>query len=495
MFSYSGASAAGLKPSGDFWLPEYPDRRFQGLYEVLESGSASVEFLGQTSLQQWRTEPVVHGIVEGTPVTLFDAYLHGWRNAGEYRTERRIATMAIEGGHFPTRSEATFRSATLVIHGMETWVDAWYFSGMDGPAISTEDDRHPYHLPYLTAEARDAKFTLKPDFQLPDGYTKLMWPHTLAIEVEEALDFETFWRVYVRPLRDLLLHVLRKPIDVDIKHLMPESSPGSRDFKTYEVRRYSPSRGSSFSRLWPLWSLHDVTFGEAVERWFDLDDKVGVSLMLLEQAMDDQSGWPATRFLSAVAAAESFARILNDETPYDFPKWLQPAAESLKSRYRSRLRKKMSRVDGVTLAGRLAQMVEALPIRVAMRTVLNGHRVDARTDWAKAVAKARNHLAHGGTEAAAMNADPARLYRMTDELIGLVTLRIAQELGFTHEERLFVMAAELHGDFSVRHDSKGKLRFDRPTRPAERSEASELQPRPSPDHPDSAPAPDRPGSP
>jgi hypothetical protein len=395
---------------GTWWLPERPDLQVAGDYVIEDDGGPSLRLIGalpvkpSTSLEATRV-PVVLGQCEGVAITLQDCLVESDRfGSRDLRLQQLVATISFEGEHLDNQAAASFDNCMFTIPGIARWSGITLvepYCHVDGP------DEEWMYARWRASEVLKA--------QVPGGRIELVTATgtrasgfagftieqatRLLFEASEPLAYQELWVRFVRPLRDFFTLAFDEPVattgtTVWSTRRQPARRPGRVSSRVrvhashLEQREWRSTFGMLFTR-------NDVDVALALARWFEIDSKASVALMLLAQARHEPAGWITTRFLSAVGAAESFHHSLHKA----------PGRPSL--------------------AQRLLALIEFTPA--------SSQFITDRRGWCKAVADARNDLAHGNPGARDLARAFDHLYGLTTSLLGLLSLYLMKQLGFDDE--------------------------------------------------------------
>lgn len=380
--------------AGVFWRPESRETTVAGTYFVTEDGGVEVDLHGTLAPDGERKVAVLHGHVEGMPVTLLDCGLLGERTQSRggpspVTYSQWWVRSAVEMAH--TDHEVAFNEIDIQLAHLSQWAD-----------VDAEFDHISWRDTAPAARVPGAEISINTQVSMiVQSYRSRTFrqEQVLSIRTDRPWAHDELWTTYVRPLVALLTLAIGQPLRPDVVHTgnTTRSAQNPRGFVDVEVRHHRPARDDYETDPTMLWTMSDLDFATSVRRWFDLDRRAALSLTLHQQARDGTGASPATSLLNAAIAAESLHRELYD--PGGRPN-LRTSLTSL--------------VDG---AGEIATQVLGHP-----------------ESWITKVTKARNDLAHGNAAGMVLLREPARLQAMADSVTALVTLRLMSELGFTQDD-------------------------------------------------------------
>jgi hypothetical protein len=428
------------------WLPEDLDNQIAATYRVGEDGGVEFDLHGKTlsGPDDWHL-PAVHADVEGIPVSLFDCYIssssgrRGLRGSGPVH-QSWWAQSAVEGVRATDADALRFSRMSVTSRGLADWVGVdtvdWTFR------VEGEDDvvnafEWRQHQPWKV-DLQEARLELGIGVGWVDRAFRdktITQQASFRICPTEPMTYDDLWASFVRPLSQLMTIVVGEPIEANVLGLELAGADSAvledHDLRYgIRVRRHNSRRYSlEDTRTHELlWRLNDWDFAEGLTRWFRIDGRVPAATALLALAQDTKSGWVASRFLSAVGAAEALHRGLHGEAV---------ASAAHQERMSSILSKVTSR-EARWLRGSLKRSHEpSLQQRLAELAGEAGHPtwrfIQRPREWSAQIANARNALAHGRPDGVDVMKDPRLLSDMTRSVIGMITMRLMRELGFTEE--------------------------------------------------------------
>lgn len=428
--------------AGRFWLPEHPDRRVHGdlnfdddgiqlqitdpLRAPLPRGGGGVG-----GSPQFIEEPVVHGqLHDGTELTLLQASGYSMPVDGLQETWRISFVLS---GRLLT--EDHFEQVTVVFDYLMAWVRP--------PGIV---DAGPTAETFTINSQRSALA----ETALPDGRTvkvitgvegrrdesSVHFQQWCAFEVEgpttPLIDILNQW---VRPLQDLLVVCLGRPVRMDTVLLRPPDQdlrmpllrlslnavqpPAARPPSAAHIESYSAPTLFTYARSPEL-------FADLIGRWFSLVNRLPMPVTLFCGPFYAPFIYSQHRYASTFQSAEGLARAEfagREKKPSEHQQRVQAVTEALKS---AELDAETIRWAASVVQGRNDKPLHALMAELIAATGEVGRRLlEALPDLPNRAAAARTNVSHPATTG------PAALERhwIGEALVWVVRVHLLAHLG------------------------------------------------------------------
>ncbi|WP_327652974.1 HEPN domain-containing protein [Micromonospora aurantiaca] len=428
---------------GMWWLPSSPECRIPG---TLSFDADSLELVAHGSLEptspaiqstpQWTTTPVILGRThEGKDVTLLNAGGANFAGPGVAKSSYRIG-IALTGYH------------TTSDRFVEAWCQFDCLNAWTQPPPVTESGNRPreytlrfHHADLAQAQAGAAKVRLTAsvigNIKRDKVTCKQLTYFVFTFDPSSSSDILGNW---VRPLQDLLILTLGKPVRMTELHLKTESTDKLAE-ATFEAVQPAPSRRD------PDWSSivgysaptlltfrdSPVPLEELLPRWFEVRSKLAEVLALLHAPQYAGFMFGEHRYAATFQSAEALAHALG-----------YSGREKSKQQHRTRVEQliraaQSAGIDEETVewAERILRSRNDKPLSKQIHDLVTStgrigeEIIKASADFGQIAASARTGVSHGG---AAKALDPAERHWHGEVLRWVVRARVLMELGIRKEE-------------------------------------------------------------
>lgn len=438
---------------GQWWLPYSPERRVPGtltfdddglelvLYEALGEFVLPESGVAHMGAPEWKVEPVLHGRSRARKdFTLFEA--GGANLAGPFFESREVyrPTLALEGSH---TKEDRFTSIWCSFDYLGAWVDV--------PTVTTHEPdlvKIAFRAQELTnARLSDASVRLMTGVNGTAGGARVeltQWT-ALAITPDEPSSAKALIDRFSRPVQDLLMLSLGRPVRLTSVHLQPADQEDPREgtaqafFAAVQpsVARKAPRDAAlaieSYTAPTILSSRRTTMPLDAIlTRWFELWPRHrGVLELLLSPLyapfMYGEHGFAST-FQSAEALHDLVGLHASDLSKAEHRRRVKAVATALEvAELSDDVREWVGRLIGGRNDTPLARRIEAL----VRSTGPVGEAVLAADEhFGRTVASARAGVSHGSAKKKTKHKelDPVGRYWYGQVLRWVVRTRILMEL-------------------------------------------------------------------
>jgi hypothetical protein len=424
--------------AGEFWLPNAPNDRLLGRYEVVESGGVEVELYGAFGHETATpfgglpvaNMPLLRGqvgdntITGGTEVTLLDLV----PQLSSARMRRFTANRTIEGAGFNSLDDIQVTLATVRLGYLDDWVDRAAGSW----ETDESDENYPHiHRPIfhedLVANVPGAEVRLRSLGSEFISHAEIAFrvSSEFLVTTDEPVGLDDLFFRFLRPLRDLLSLATSYVVRVESQEI---GVPGQEHHGfpvMAQVRAHRGQASDSPARVRQpemLVTPDVVPFADLLRRWYDVEDRATVAISFWLSAR--QSTDVLTKTSDAITALESLHRALHgDGSPsqrhQDRMTRMQAVLENRDWRWLQRF---VSRSHEPTLERRLIDLADALGDCRA-RIVGPGNA------WAQEMVRIRNAVAHGLDQAITVGMDVRRTLALSHLAIAVAEARLALAVG------------------------------------------------------------------
>lgn len=465
-----------LELPGYWWLPAYPDERVPGTLTYSRQAGAGLALIGalrddrsgpSTSLP---THPVLHGESQGKFVTLLSC--HTTRRAPHFGpaaisvSERLEPEVVLLGVLLDDRDEAVFDRLVFGLENLLPWSRrSGLEESMDMPGEGESGRVNGLARSFRPPEALQAALpgavvrlvidaAVRETHQRDSTAVAIEERARLVVEVERP---EPVLDLLHRtgPFQDLL--TLATGQRAGLTHLSlgvqkpepatgtksPEATPAPAEDEEALAERVHvdprvsvevfaqatfpadpDARALDYSPYHMLFTLDDVTFDEVVTRWHRLYERVAPACHLLFGLRYIETGYVASRLVTAVGAAETLhRRLYSDERPWsaeDFAALRAGALQGLDKRQAKWVNEKL--FNELTLRERLLALIDRVGADVVAPFIPD------REQWASAVKNARNDLTHQDPKREQRRPTTRALFALIETTAALLTLALLKEL-------------------------------------------------------------------
>jgi hypothetical protein len=426
--------------AGTWWHPLTPDRTTKG--HLLRDGERWVLRVVGTirpSDHHDRTHDhpaTLKGETGGTPVTLLDCAFMQARSAGpEAIEETWLVQTAVHGADISGWDDPTFDLVSAQLDDLANFMNLHLIEHerrddaddvivvKRPPRIEATVDGVEYEL-FSGGATNTSARSVKHEYRAE-----------LRIQLPAPISLADIHNEHLRAMRYLLC--LATVADVDVRSLsLGAANQDEPDFPvaTWQVldRDHDPRSDRQDTVSWTmLFTCSDWDFASGFPVWKNLVEKYGPTCDLLFSRTSRHTAYISTLFMNTVGAAESFHRRWTTTSRRATPEHKARMARILAAaptEDQDWLRQKLQHSHEPTLAARLADLAT---VSETARAAFVG---DAGR-WAKAIADARNALAHRPADRDdPEKVDPYGLLALEESLAAMLTVCLLRELGFPEEE-------------------------------------------------------------
>ena len=397
--------------SGEWYLPENPDRRIHGIlsYSVehtklqLEESFYPIDgLLGSTNTL--KTYPVIHGISsEGDAMTLLDAqqtaFSLNFRSGGIKNKETVISSLLLIGAKIP--ADNSFKEMNFRLPGLQAWLCI--------PVIKESMDNDPSTsnrvLTFRVNPISEQSIRIRSINANVDWFSSWHSSHNPF----KSIDFSVSAWVTFRPdepqkiawyfdqldkLTTMLSFLAGTPMAPDcIETPFGESHKRVYMMATlYDVKYCSFDSPHEF--FMPRAAI-GIELSHVINRWYEVSTKVYAPSQLARSVLSSETLWLHVEFLSIMHALEGFHRALYDgnymtKEEYEAPrKTLGDAIpSSLLPDHKAALKSRIKYGYQYSLRKRLDKLANSLPEKI--RKKILGKEGDISQSWIDT----RNYYTH-----------------------------------------------------------------------------------------------------
>lgn len=448
--------------TGHWWLPDNPGDKVPGVlmfdpkeglklrliggweYRVLEEPAPGVTTL-TNEFQRW---PMVHGFGDEKDITLIDVKLRSansfsLHNFSDPPTKMELgAHLALVGCLLEDPEEPAFVGGIATVENLTQWaghagVKMTHIFRADVGAVSGSIELthrepltadlgevqaklhhvawQPFADQYRSGTVARIKENASVEFSSEDGRRADDWIQYLAA-VGDLVSMSTLtacglisMRVYLPPTPD------QYPEDHPHRNMRHEVA-------VYAARVVMPKPDERAHEAWQMiLTLADLSFDQLIPRWMAVHEKFAAARGMILGLHYVTGGYLETQVVTAVAAAESFHRALEEDPPMpdeQFQTLRKLLLAAVPKQFKSWLSDRIMRNEP-TLKQRLSELARRPgPFMKEL--------VPDPAKWAKAAGDARNALAHVGASGEQDMNDLFTVVRVTE---AVVILNLLHELG------------------------------------------------------------------
>lgn len=442
--------------SGEWWLPDAPERPFSGILTYDPAKGLSLALIGG-----WRyTEPVepfpgarvgrgdflrwpiIYGRTGETPLTLIDTWVNEARGANDDRPDGlRIGAMTLLFNlHLERLGDPAFVSGWVTTENLTEWTGR---SALRGEVAAQRDEQRVEPLEAIAGDLTVRLHTLssyRSSSRQRDGYHIQQWEHAA---MEFLSDSPRSMSDFLEPMgavSDLMtLSTLSPCADITVRLYgppLPDRYPeghflASRPHRVdvYQHRTQTPDSDAG-AAIWMdfVMSLDDHSFETVIPRWFEVRATFKAALDALLGLTYLPGGYLQTRVVSAVSAAEAFHRALDVPPPLpdaEYASLRSVLFAAVPAHHRQWLHDR-TRYNQPTLVERLVDLARR-PGSFMSVLVPDPHA------WAKAAAQTRDGVAHFATPGHSRYDELHAIVKITTSV---VTMNLLSVLGVSRERML-----------------------------------------------------------
>jgi len=458
--------------TGHWWRTDLPDQQVPGVlyWDPAEGlrldliggwstppettrleGDTKVTTVSSRSLPSW---PILHGLANGKAITLIEPDVTRQQTFrlsdffGVPSTTFVRATTALIGCHLTDADDPAFIAGSATVENLTAWAVR---SGIemthtfDAPVGEVSGQIELRRLAALEATIPD--FTVKLHTAAWQPYDQDSRAGRMArVRERNTVEFASAAGASVSDLLtalgsigDLVSLASLRACGIITTHLYlpptPERYPAGHplgsmrpDVEVYTRRIVTPDPDAdAVDHRGFVMTLADLPFEELLPRWMEIHERFSAARGMVLGLRYVSDGYIETRVVTAVAAAESFHRALEEEPPMpaeEFAKVRKLALAAVPTEHRQWLANKLMRNEP-TLKQRLLEL-GSRPGQFMSKLLPNPEA------WARAAGAARNGVAHTG---APDDMTAEQMHAVSEVTAAVVVLNLLYELGIP-EERL-----------------------------------------------------------
>ncbi|GAB6856713.1 hypothetical protein JCM13591A_08180 [Microbacterium xylanilyticum] len=399
--------------------------------------------------EEMREWAVIHGRAENKLLTLLDASVRSARtfnlarmfDGGPDELELRAETLLV-GCHLEGRGQPAFESAIVTAENLATWsrqtnlnqsMEFDDASGMRTTGITA------VAVPPLIAELGD--FTAKlHTLSWTPGFKYQRWGTTAEVRERATIEFEAAaprplleWTRLMAMVEDLLsLSTLSACALIWMRVFLPATPDDDwpvghplhmrrHEVQVYQQRILKPRPDEEAITRDFVLTLDDLPFEKLMPKWMSIDAKFSAARSMILGLRYVTGGYLESKVVTAVAAAESMSRELNEPAPVMTRRQLRDlrttVVEAAPEQWQPWVRERFANAEP-TLKERL-EVLAARPGEFMSLLVPNA------SAWATSAANARNKLAHAGSSSHTGH----ELYAVVEITSAVVIMNFLFELG------------------------------------------------------------------
>lgn len=438
---------AKIQSSGQFWLPQEPDKKVAGTLLIEDGGQIAVEIVGL--LEGWQ-EAMTSSATDEIPRIVGEVEKHGYvtldgcffenKNIsfGSLARSRLHVSFAFLTVAYGYEEPVNFTKFQFGIEGLDEW------HSLTGIKIHHELQKKSATINFEPPEdfdlwtGGDVRLRISFSWTLPGVPSLTNAAISQSSHLIAEYDSPTTLREFSK-LAHRLIHFFTLAIGkvVCLKELTASSptfieavEPGGRT-RPIRVPIYFESLSfcevpSKISRFEMLFTYPDIAANRqsVFVRWFAVHEKVGAGMNLYFSATGDPQKYLNVRFLWLAQALETYHRRTTDEKvlpepEFELLRW--NVVEATPAPFRDFIQGKLAYANEVSLRTRIKQMVARFEAHFAPPDVKKfvGLLVDTRNYFTHFDPASESKAAHGSD-----------LWRLTLKMEALFQLLMMQDLGF-----------------------------------------------------------------
>ena len=432
---------------GVFWLPEKPDQKVTGQLSFTLDDGPQVSLVGGFALSFIRSFPVVHGVLDNAPCTLFNCrHTSSKSSYGGLQQTVLKADLLLVGEHVASLDEPIFTGSNVRFGGLDEWVS---FSAFKISLPETDYVKTPSRFDLITqtpiiVRSNEIGGTVKlcGHYNGSFGHRKIDWEHHSFIEIE-----------FDKPVS---IHFLHKSV-FELQNLFSLLTWTGVPVSYYSALRLVAKdqmniTGKSLSGLYGRWTIpsqgdkissHLLTnladvfddFPQIVASWFQSSSAIKTSRNLLTSIVRSEGQYLQFMFLALMQTVEATHRSF-DSKSYMSEADSKMVCQILKAAipnnvsedHRASLKSRIKFGNELSLRTRLKELFLKIP------ESLHPH---ISNDWKVFVGQAvdmRNAQTHPNTDGTAPEPDLTQMWQACQRIKLLLTILFLNELGLSFEK-------------------------------------------------------------
>jgi len=434
-----------FETTGIFWLPERVDHRLPGHLKHSTAEFPQVTLVGSLNSRPFSDFPVIHGVLDDAPCTLFDCQIRSSRGSASGIVQTVIdASLLLVGEHVSSMDDAQFEGLRVRFDGLDEWVDFraisidaddWLKPG--GPSKFDLQSHDPVVID-LNEAGVSVKLVGRHNGEFGNRY--IDWAYHSFFDVDSS-----------QPLRIQALC----DVSVELQSLLALLTWHRTSISYLSIYRSVPTEsrhpdGKAWSGLYGNWSANvegrsfrsltnydDVgsALPQVISSWFSSPPAVKIARRLITSIIQAEGLVLDFGFLTLMQAAEALHRALDpnnytSETEYQAIEKSLIAAipASVTAEHRASLKSRIKYANELSLRTRLKALFQALP---------EGMRGQISSNWKEMVGKAvnvRNDLTHPNTAGTNVKLDANQMWQLFQQMKLLLTIVLLNNLGMAYDQ-------------------------------------------------------------
>lgn len=445
---------------GYFWLPNDAEK-ISGRLLISESGKCSLELLGffgslTTGLNVApKNLPMIHGVVEGGTVTLYDCFYQN-RNIGFGTVSRSKlhVTTVFRGAHLPPDGDVTFSKLEAAITGLDEWLQiSGITSGFELDEANKVQSAFIRYVPppkiELALPAMRVMFEFAWTAPIGGAKTEAKITHQarLAVVPDVEMPFEAL-RQHLRRLTNFLSFAADQPLAIEALYAYAPANSVHQggELKPLSMPVFFESSAASLS---VSFDRHDLLFAypnvadqleQMLTIWLDQHEALAPAFDLYFSVRSGRHTYLESAFLSIAQGLETLHDRTSSETlesPEEFARRVSSILANCPEEYRPWLGEELAYANKPSLRTRLRRMIKPFASCFG--------NAESRKAFVDKVVDTRNYLTHYDPALADRAAHGVEIYHLTAKLEALFQLHLLAMIGISQDriEQLLVVNHKL----------------------------------------------------
>ena len=432
---------------GVFWLPEKPDQTIAGQLRFSSDDGPQVSLVGGLRPFPINSFPVVHGVLDDAPCTLFNCrQISSKSSYGGLQQIVLEARLLLVGEHIASLDEPVFTGSDVRFGGLDEWVN---FSAIKIGAPEAGDVTTPSRFdlisqPQIVAKSEQIGGTVT----LCGHHTGLFGHHNIDWE------YHSFFEIgFDKPVS---IHVLHRSI-FELQHLFalmtwtraPVAYLSALRLVAKDPMNPSGKRWSGLYGHWTITSQEDKTSSQLltyladvfddlpqiVASWFQSSSAIKTSRNLLTSIVQSEGQYLQFKFLALMQTVEATHRSFDSksympEADYQIVCQTLTSAipKNVSEDHRASLKSRIKFGNELSLRTRFKELFLKVPEKL---------RPHISKDWTAFVGQAvdmRNAQTHPNTDSTAAEPDLTQMWQACQRIKLLLTIVFLNELGLSFEK-------------------------------------------------------------
>jgi hypothetical protein len=432
---------------GVFWLPEKPDQTVTGQLSFTIDDGPQMSLVGGFALSLIKSFPVVHGVLDNAPCTLFNcSHASSKGSYGGLRQTVLKADLLLVGEHAASLDEPIFTGSNVRFGGLNEWVNfsAINIGAPEAGVIPTPSRFDLITQPSIVVKSNEigGTVTLCGHHNGRFGHHKIDWEYNSFFEIE--FDKPVSIRALHKSIFELqnlfsLLTWTRAPVSyysalrlVAKEQMNPTGKRWSGLYGHWTVTSQGDKTSSHL-----LTYLADVfdDLPQIVASWFQSSSAIRTSRNLLTSIARSEGQYLQFMFLALMQTVEATHRSFDSksymsEADYKTVCQTLTAAipKTVSEDHRASLKSRIKFGNELSLRTRFKELFLKVPEKL---------RPHISNDWAAFVGQAvdmRNAQTHPNTDGTAAEPDLTQMWQACQRIKLLLTIVFLNELGLSFEK-------------------------------------------------------------